>query len=253
MQGRGSPTSDEFIREVNEAVRQDQWLSLWQRYGSYLVAAALAIVIGSALGVGWRSYQEGRRQDEAQRFAEASRLLQDQRPGDAASAFAGLAGDAGTGYGVLAQLRAAQAHGAAGDAAAKAAALGQLGETGAALPLYRELARLLAIQQTLDSAEPAGLIAELDQIAASNQPWRYSALELKALAQLKANDSQGARATLQGLTEDPATPPDMTRRAAELLATLGGPLAAGAPQGEAERPTGRPQAAAEPDAEEATR
>ena len=39
MRGRGSANPDEFIREVDEAVRQEQWLKLWKQYGSYLVAA----------------------------------------------------------------------------------------------------------------------------------------------------------------------------------------------------------------------
>jgi hypothetical protein len=54
MRGRGSVNTDEFIREVDEAVRQEQWLKLWKQYGNYAAAAALALVIGSA-AVGWRA------------------------------------------------------------------------------------------------------------------------------------------------------------------------------------------------------
>ena len=55
MRGRGSVNSDEFIREVDDAVRQEQWLKLWKQYGSYITAAALALVVGSAAAAGWRS------------------------------------------------------------------------------------------------------------------------------------------------------------------------------------------------------
>ena len=70
MRGRGSANPDEFIREVDEAVRQEQWLKLWKRY--YLVAAVLVVALGSAAGVGWRTWQK-ERLDEARRYASARR------------------------------------------------------------------------------------------------------------------------------------------------------------------------------------
>ena len=71
MRGRGSGQSDEFIREVDEAVRQDRWLKLWKQYGSLYDGGRLALVIGIAAGVGWRAWQENQRQDEAERYMAA--------------------------------------------------------------------------------------------------------------------------------------------------------------------------------------
>jgi len=87
MRGRGSGISDEFIREVDEAVRQDRWLQLWKHYGTYFVAGALAIVLGTGAGVAWRSYQASQRLEEARRYAAAEELLRQDRPAEAADAF----------------------------------------------------------------------------------------------------------------------------------------------------------------------
>ena len=65
MRGRDSGQSDEFIREVDEAVRQDRWLTLWKHYGNYVVAAAAVVVIVVAGGVGWQAWQESQRQEVA--------------------------------------------------------------------------------------------------------------------------------------------------------------------------------------------
>jgi hypothetical protein len=228
MRGRGSANTDEFIREVDEAVRQEQWLKLWKQFGSYIVAAVLAVVIGTAAGVGWRTWQQGQRLDEARRYAAAQQMLSDDRPAEAAEAFAALAEDASSGYRVLARLRAAEARAAAGDPVAATAILEQLAANDDAEPRYRSLGELLAAQRAFADADPGALQAELEPLIGINDPWRHSALELRALAQMRSGDTAAARQTLDDLLADPLTPPDLGRRAAELLAFLGGPPAADA-------------------------
>jgi hypothetical protein len=239
MRGRGSVNSDEFIREVDEAVRQEQWLKLWRQYGSYMVAAALALVVGSAAAAGWRTWQENQRLDDARRYAAAQQLLREDKPKEAGEAFAALAEDAHGGYRVLARLRAAEARAQAGDPAGATATLEQLASNPDNDPVYRSLGELLAAQRDFANAQPDALLAQLEPLAGIDDPWRYSALELRALAQMKSGDTAGARKTLDDLLADPLTPPHLARRAAELLAFLGGPPAADQPAAE----TGAPPAA----------
>jgi hypothetical protein len=245
MRGRGSVNTDEFIREVDEAVRQDQWLKLWKQCGNYIVAAALAVVIGTAAGVGWRTWQASERLGEARRYAAAQQLMREDKPAEAALAFAALAEDAGSGYRVLARLREAEAQAEAGDAAAATATLEQLAANDDAEPVYRSLGKLLAAQREFAAAQPTAVLTELEPLVGINDPWRHSALELRALAQMQSGDTAAARQTLDDLLADPLTPPQLGRRAAELLAFLGGPLAAEQPAAQdAEQPAA--QAADEP-------
>jgi hypothetical protein len=228
MRGRGPASTDEFIREVDEAVRQDQWLKLWRQYGNYIIAAALAVVIGTAAGVGWRTWQQNARLDEARRFAAAEQMLQEDKAAEAAQAFAALAEDSSGGYGVLARLRAAQAQAEAGDREAASAALNRLATDDDAAPVYRSLGELLAAQQQFAQAGADVSLAELEPLASNDGPWRYSALELRALTQMRNGETMAARQTLDDLLADPLTPPNLARRAAELLAFLGGPPASDA-------------------------
>ncbi|MGH6944391.1 MAG: tetratricopeptide repeat protein [Geminicoccaceae bacterium] len=221
MRGRGSANSDEFIREVDEAVRQDRWLKLSKEYGLYFLGGALAIVIGTAGGVAWRHYQESQRLEEARAYAAAQDLLRQDKPTEAADAFAALATQADSGYGVLARLRAAEAKGAAGDAEARTEILERLAQDSAAAPAFRQLGDLLAAQQGLDDTDPQALSDRLKELAGQGHAWRYSALELQALAQLRAGQIDEARNTLSAILGDPGTPPNLSRRAAELMASLG--------------------------------
>jgi len=45
---------DSFIREVNEELRSDQMKGAWRRFGRYLIALAVLIVLGT---VGYKVYQ----------------------------------------------------------------------------------------------------------------------------------------------------------------------------------------------------
>jgi hypothetical protein len=245
MRGRGSVNTDEFIREVDEAVRQDQWLKLWKQYGNYVVAAALAVVIGTAGGAGWRAWQSSERIEEARRYAAAQQLLREDKPAEAATAFAALAEDAGSGYRVLARLRAAEAQAQAGDPAEATAILEQLAANDNADPVYRSLGDLLAAQRGFAEAQPTAVLTELEPLVGTNDPWRYSALELRALAQMQSGDTAAARQTLDDLLADSLTPPELGRRAAELLAFLGGPPATEQPAAQAGREPSA-QAADEP-------
>jgi hypothetical protein len=223
---RGSVNSDEFIREVDEAVRQDRWLQLGKEYGVYLIAGALAIVLGTAAGVGWRTYQHNQRLDEARRYAAAEALLRQDKPAEASKAFLALAKEADSGYGIIARLRAAQAQAKAGEGKGAEQSLDSLAKDAQAAPEYRQLGDLLAVQQDFNTADPATLAGRLAGLTEAGAPWRYSALELQALAQLRAGQTDAARRTLGELVQDAGTPPDMSQRAAELLASLGGPLEA---------------------------
>jgi hypothetical protein len=242
MRGRGPIDGAEgFVREVDEAVRQDRWMKLWKEYGAYAVGAALAIVLGTAAGVFWRNWQESARMAEASRFAEAQDLLRQDDAVQAADAFAALAQDADEEVAVLARLRAAEAQGEAGDAAGKAATLERLADDPSATPSNRQLAELLALQQDVASLDLEAARSRIEPLTREADPWRYSALELRALAEIEAGELNAARATLQSLLGNPQTPPNLSRRAAELMAWIGGPAGGGDDAG----PVGQGQSAIE--------
>lgn len=224
MRSRDSGNSDEFIREVDEAVRQDRWLTVWQQYNTYIIGAVLALVIGTTAGIGWRSYQESQRSANAKALAGATALLSDERPAEASAAFKALAESAGGGVAVVARLRAAEAEQQAGNVDAKLALLESLAGDSEVSSLYQRLAGVLAKQEAFSDSDADTMIDELDQAATPDNPWRASLIELKAIAEMKAGRTEEARGTLETLLESEDTPANLQRRAGELLNALGGPL-----------------------------
>ena len=100
--------SDVF-REVDEDVRREQWLKLWQSYGYYAIVAVVAVILAVAGNVGWSEYRIAQQQARSEQFAAASRSLAEGQAEVAAKQFTVLADSAGDGYGPLARLHEAQA------------------------------------------------------------------------------------------------------------------------------------------------
>ena len=64
----------DFIREVDEAVRQDRYKKLWDQYGIYALAAAVVLVAGVAGYKGWNSWQERKSGEAGAKFTQALTL-----------------------------------------------------------------------------------------------------------------------------------------------------------------------------------
>ena len=87
----------DIFQEVDEEVRREQLKKLWDRYGIYVVAAAILVVAGIAA---WRGYQwwEAKKAAEAgAAFEMASTLADAGKHADAETAFAKIATDGTSG------------------------------------------------------------------------------------------------------------------------------------------------------------
>jgi hypothetical protein len=212
----------DIFREIDEDLRRDRHVELWKRYGNYIIALALAIVVGTAVSVYWRDYKIGQREADSAAFAEARGLVQDERPDEATAAFAILEDEAVGGYALLASFQEAALLAEAGDEAGALAAYDAIAADSSADDLYRDLAKLLSVMRRIDDGDPASLAADLAPLAVDGEPWRFSARELQALLALRTGDSAKAADLLSGLADAAGAPPALRARAIELLAILEG-------------------------------
>ncbi len=212
--------SDELFREVDEEVRQEQYHKLWKRYGVYIAGVAIAIVAGTIAIVVWRDMQETARQDDSTRFIAAA--AQEQvTPEAAIAALRELARDGTTGYRFLASLREARLLADAGDVSQAVAAFDAAAADDALDATYRDLARLLAVSNGMGVLSMAEVEQRIAAIDAPDNPFRFSARELLAVAAIQAGARERAGDLLRANLEDPAAPPAMRARATELLAAIG--------------------------------
>jgi hypothetical protein len=210
-----------FLREVDEGVRRDQVLSLWQRYGKIGI---VVLVLGLAALAGWlwwRDQQQVNAGIAGEDFARAAEQLDVGEAAKARPVLDRLAKAGPGGYAPLAQLAQASDAVATGDVARARKLLDAVAaDQGVAEPL-RDAALLKSVQLGFDTLPPATVIDRLKPLTVPGNPWFGLAGEMTALAQLKAGKPDAAKPLLIAVVRDEGGSPSLRGRAAQLALSLG--------------------------------
>ncbi len=212
----------DIFQEVDEEVRRDKAAVLWRKYGTYVIIACVAIVVGTGGRVFWRGYKADQQAEESSRYVVAERLLEQGDTAGAIASFQSLAAEAGTGYSLMARFQGAAARVKAGDKPGAIEIYDKLAADTGVDSVFRGLAQLQAIMLLIDDGAADDITRRLAPLLAEESPWRYSGLEMQAVLKYREGDMAGARAAYKDLSEDAAAPAGMRGRAAQMLAVLGG-------------------------------
>ena len=213
---------DSFLREVDEAVRQDQYKKLWDRYGVVALGAAALIVVGVAGYKGWSYWQEKRAQDAGAKFTQALIMEDGADAAKAREMLTALAEKGPEGYRVLARFQLAAAEAKAGNIDKAVADYEALAIDPGVDPILQGRATLQAAALRLDKADYAEMERRLKGLVDSNSAWRFSARELLGLSAYRLNDMREAERQFSALIGDQGTPPNLRERADMMLALIVG-------------------------------
>lgn len=226
-------TDEAFLREVDEGVRRDQVLSLWQRYGKLGIALLVLFLGAVAGGLWWRDNQAKQAGVAGEQLNQALTKLE---VGDTATArplLDSLAKDGPKGYRPLAQMmQAADAVGAGDTAKAMKLLDAVAADTAQPQPL-RDAATIKSVRLAYDTLPPATVVARLKPFATPGNPWFGIAGEMTALAHVKAGKPEMAKPLLIAMVRDASLPGSLRNRAAQLALSLGVELTALRPPGAA--------------------
>ncbi len=236
-----------FLREVDEGVRRDQVLSLWQRYG--VIGVTLVVVLLGSLG-GWLWWQDAQAKAAGvagENYAQALSKLSVGENAAVAPVLADLAAKGPGGYRGLAMLTEASSAVSVGDNA-KAIKLFDIiaADSAVAQPL-RDVALVKSVQLGFDTLPPATVVARLKDLSVPGNPWFGVAGEMTALARVKAGQIAEAKPLLTAIVRDTGNPPNLRGRVAQLALSLGvdeAMLQLPSPPGDETTPVAAPAAAA---------
>lgn len=207
---------DSLMTEIEDDLRGEELSKLWKKYGTYVIAGTVVLILGVAGWQFWRQRIEDQRLQLTQQYEAAVRMIQDGKLDDAMTAYAAIAEKKGEGYAALAQLQKAALALDKGDLAGALAAYKALAADDKADPLFRDLAVVLRALHGLDTENPLELEAALKPLLDPANAFNHSATELTALLAYKQGDVARALNMAESLAADAAAPAGVRQRAQEL-------------------------------------
>ena len=207
--------SEEFVREVDEDIKEEERIKLWKKVFPYVVSVSLGIIIFTSGYVFWNNYTESLNQQLGDDFTAAVQLANEEDLDASILALNRIVDEGSDGYVTLAKMK-------------KASLLIQRGELELGLNIYldlernavdqsfRDIASILYVLNSMDTEDPKALLEKINKLE-SSQIWRSSALEMKAFLKLKQNKVEEARKIFEGILNLPSTPSSLATRAKNMV------------------------------------
>jgi hypothetical protein len=226
--------NETFYREVDEELRRDRMLSLWQRYGKLAIAGVVLLLAALAAGIWWHGHREQVAAERGQQLLSAFDDIGVGKTTEAKKKLDGLAKDGTPGYRAAALFTQADIAVEAKDAPGAARIFRQVTADTSLPQPYRDLATVRVTALEFDTMKPQEAIDRLKPLAVKGSPYFGSAGEMVAISYLKLNKPQEAGRLFAAIARDTNVPDSIRARATDMAGSLGvdaGQDVAGAPSG----------------------
>ena len=210
--------TDEFIREVDEDVKEEKRLKLWKKFFPYVVSISLGIVLFVSGFVFWESYSNDQRQKLGDDFTAAVILAGEDDLDASLLALDRIVDKGSDGYVTMAKMK-------------KASILIEQSRIDEGLEIYkdleknavdqsfRDIATILYVLNSLNNESKDDLLKKIIPLE-NSEIWKSSALELKGYIYLRNNEIDKAIETFEIISKLPSKPGDLSQRAKNLINLL---------------------------------
>jgi hypothetical protein len=212
---------DVFLREVDDALREDQLKTALDRYGKLAAVAVVALLLALGGWLWWREHQQAVAGEQGEKFTIALDQIEAGQLAPAAAALAPLAGEGPAGARAAAKLMQAGIFAEQGRLADASKLYAAVAGDGDMPQPYRDLATIRQVAIDFDALPPATVIARLKPLAVPGNAWFGSAGELVAAAYLKQGRNDLAGPLFAQIAKDPKVPETLRSRTRQMSGLLG--------------------------------
>jgi hypothetical protein len=218
---REAAQQDILLREVDEAVRQDEAAQFAQRYGRAILVLLVVGLLAFGGWLFWKDHREGQLEEGSEAFVTALDELQAGNADTADTEFASLADDSTPAARAGAQMLRAGIAAQKGATEQAAEMYFALADDGDAPQAYRDLAAIRGVAARYDAMQPQAVIDRLKPLATPGNPWFASAAEMVAMAYLEQDKRDLAGPLFAAIAKDEEAPQSIRSRARQMSGLLG--------------------------------
>lgn len=218
---RQAAQDDVLLREVDDAVRQDQYADFAKTYGRPLVAVVILALALFGAYLFWQSRQEAAKEADSEKLVTALDQVESGNLDSASKALDPLVQDGNAGARTAARLLQAGIAMQQSKPADAAKLFEQVAADGDAPQALRDAATVRAVAAKYDSMKPADVVARLKPLAVPGNAWFGSAGELVAMAYLDQGKRAEAGTLFAAIAKDKDTPETLRSRTRQMAGLLG--------------------------------
>jgi hypothetical protein len=217
----GQAQQDVFVREVDDALREDQLKEALQRHGRIAAVALGAALLALGGFLWWREHQQDVAGEAGEKFMVALDQVEAGRLAPAYAALEPLTTKGPEGARTAAKLMQASIALEQNNSAQAAKLFGEVAADDDVPTPFRDLARVRQTAAEFDRLPPATVIARLKPLAVPGNAWFGSAGELVGAAYLKQGRNDLAGPLFAAIAKDTSVPETLRGRARQLAGMLG--------------------------------
>lgn len=215
------PVNEAFLREVDEQLRLDQALSVWKRFGRWIVAAVIGALALFAGWLWWGNHQSEAAGAEGETLSAALDDVSAGRSDGVDPKLASLASSKNPGVAVAARMTQASLLLQKNDAKGAAAAFGRIAADSSLAQPYRDAALVRQTMIEFDTMTADAVIARMKPLAVPGNPWLGSAGEMVGISYMKQGKNELAAAMFTAIAKDENVPETIRSRVVQLASAMG--------------------------------
>jgi len=218
----GPSREDEILmREIDEAVRQDDTVQFFQKYGIALGSAVALILVGMFGYWWWDSTSEAALEAESETVVSALDSVEATDFAGAEEKVVELVDEGSVGARTVSRFLQAGAALEQGESSRAVELYAAIAADTDAPQALRDLALIREVSTNFDDREPQDVITKLEAIAVPGNAYFGSAGELVAIAHLEAGNREEAGALFSAISQDEGMPETLRNRTRQMAGLLG--------------------------------
>ena len=210
--------SEEFIKEVDEDLKEEKRVKLWKKLLPYVLGFSFGIILVTSSFVFWEAYTKKTNQNLGDDFTAAVDLANENDIDAALLALDRIVDKGSDGYATIAKMK-------------KASILIDKGNFDEGLSIYldleknavdqsfRDIATILYVLNSMDKIDSEVLLRKIQPLE-NSKVWQSSALELKAFIYLKDKKNVSAKEVFQSILNLKSSPSSLSTRARNMIEYL---------------------------------